>query len=43
MAKGKDDLILRDRLQFTLSGGNLAIVYGRTDRDWETIPLLKLI
>ena len=31
MAKGKDDLILRDRLQFTLSGGNLAIVYGRID------------
>jgi len=32
MAKGKDDLILRDRLQFTLDGdGNLPVVYGRID------------
>ena len=32
MARGKNDLILRDRLQFTIgSGGDLAIVYGRVD------------
>jgi len=32
MAKGKSDLILRDRLQFTLdAGGNLDVVYGRVD------------
>ena len=32
MAKGKNDLILRDRLQFTLDGsGDLAVVYGRID------------
>ena len=32
MAKGKSDLILRDRLQFTLdSNGDLPIVYGRVD------------
>ena len=32
MAKGKNDLILRDRLQFTLdAGGDLAVVYGRVD------------
>lgn len=31
MAKGKSDIILRDRLQFTLSGGNLPVVYGRLD------------
>jgi len=32
MAKGKNDLILRDRLQFTIgSNGDLAIVYGRVD------------
>ena len=31
MAKGKDDLILRDRLQFTLSSGSLPVVYGRLD------------
>ena len=32
MAKGKSDLILRDRLQFTLdAGGNLDVVYGRMD------------
>tara|TARA_R100000655_G_C2988616_1_gene192737 strand:+ start:87 stop:668 length:582 start_codon:yes stop_codon:yes gene_type:complete len=31
MAKGKNDLILRDRLQFTLSGGSLPVVYGRLD------------
>jgi len=32
MARGKNDLILRDRLQFTLdASGNLPIVYGRVD------------
>lgn len=32
MAKGKNDLILRDRLQFTLdASGNLPVVYGRID------------
>lgn len=32
MAKGKSDLILRDRLQFTLDNvGNLDVVYGRVD------------
>lgn len=31
MAKGKNDLILRDRLQFTLNGGVLPVVYGRLD------------
>ena len=32
MAKGKNDLILRDRLQFTLdANGDLPIVYGRVD------------
>ena len=32
MAKGKNDLILRDRLQFTFDGnGDLAVVYGRID------------
>lgn len=32
MAKNKGDLILRDRLQFTLDGsGNLDVVYGRID------------
>jgi hypothetical protein len=32
MAKGKNDLILRDRLQFTIgSGGDLDVVYGRID------------
>jgi len=32
MAKGKNDLILRDRLQFTVgTGGDLDVVYGRID------------
>ncbi|GAG76145.1 unnamed protein product, partial [marine sediment metagenome] len=32
MARGKNDLILRDRLQFTLdANGDLAAVYGRVD------------
>ena len=32
MAKGASDLILRDRLQFTLDGtGNQTTVYGRFD------------
>lgn len=32
MAKRADDIILRDRLQFTLNGsGNLPVVYGRLD------------
>ena len=32
MARGKNDLILRDRLQFTIgTGGDLPIVYGRVD------------
>ncbi len=32
MAKGKNDLILRDRLQFTLdASGDLPVVYGRID------------
>jgi len=32
MARGKNDLILRDRLQFTIgSSGNLDVVYGRID------------
>ncbi len=32
MARGKNDLILRDRLQFTLDGaGSLDVVYGRVD------------
>ena len=32
MARGKNDLILRDRLQFTVdSQGDLAVVYGRVD------------
>lgn len=32
MARAKDDLILRDRLQFTLNAqGDLPIVYGRVD------------
>ena len=32
MARGKNDLILRDRLQFTIgSNGDLSIVYGRVD------------
>ncbi len=32
MARGKNDLILRDRLQFTLdANGDLPVVYGRVD------------
>jgi len=32
MAKGKSDVILRDRLQFTLSAtGDMNVVYGRLD------------
>ena len=32
MARGKNDLILRDRLQFTLdANGDLPVVYGRID------------
>lgn len=32
MAKRADDIVLRDRLQFTLNGsGNLPVVYGRLD------------
>ncbi len=32
MAKRSDDIVLRDRLQFTLNGsGNLPVVYGRLD------------
>ena len=32
MARGKNDLILRDRLQFTLdANGDLDVVYGRID------------
>lgn len=32
MAKRSDDIVLRDRLQFTLDGsGNLPVVYGRLD------------
>ncbi|GAG94271.1 unnamed protein product, partial [marine sediment metagenome] len=32
MAKGKNDVILRDRLQFDVSStGNTALVYGRID------------
>jgi len=40
MAKGKNDLILRDRLQFTFdSNGAVATLYGRVDlSDYVSIP-----
>jgi hypothetical protein len=39
MAKRNDDIVLRDRLQFTLNGsGNLPVVYGRLDlSDWVSV------
>ena len=43
MAKGSNDIILRDRLQFeTSSIGNVALVYGRIDlSDYVSIPEAK--
>jgi len=40
MAKGKNDLILRDRLQFTFnSSGSVSTLYGRVDlSDYVSIP-----
>ena len=40
MAKGKDDLILKDRMQFELdANGNVATLYGRVDlSDYVSIP-----
>ena len=39
MAKRENDIVLRDRLQFTLDGsGNLPVVYGRLDlSDWVSV------
>lgn len=39
MAKRDNDIVLRDRLQFTLDGnGNLPVVYGRLDlSDWVSV------
>jgi hypothetical protein len=43
MAKGANDIILRDRLQFDIdSVGNTALVYGRVDlSDYVSIPEAK--
>lgn len=42
MAKGTNDVILRDRLQFTLNGsGDLAVVYGRLDLSDYVNPVEK--
>lgn len=43
MAKGSNDIILRDRLQFDIdSNGNTALVYGRVDMsDYVSIPEAK--
>ena len=43
MAKGSNDLILRDRLQFeTTTGGSVSLVYGRIDfSDYVSIPEAK--
>ncbi len=43
MAKGANDIILRDRLQFDISDvGNTALVYGRVDlSDYVSIPEAK--
>jgi len=39
MAKGPNDIILRDRLEFTLSGGDLSLVWGRINLDDYVNPL----
>lgn len=42
MAKGTNDVILRDRLQFTLDGGgDLPVVYGRLDLSSYVNPVEK--
>lgn len=42
MAKGTNDLILRDRLQFDIVAGATALVYGRIDlSDYVSIPEAK--
>ena len=39
MAKGKNDIILRDRMQFTFSGDDIPTLYGRVDlSDYVSIP-----
>ena len=39
MAKGKNDLILRDRMQFTFTGDDIPTLYGRVDlSDYVSIP-----
>ena len=40
MAKGKNDIILRDRMQFTIgTGGDVSTLYGRVDlSDYVSIP-----
>ena len=39
MAKGKNDLILRDRMQFTFTGADIPTLYGRVDlSDYVSIP-----
>lgn len=39
MAKGPNDIILRDRLEFQLSGGDLSLVWGRINLDDYVNPL----
>jgi|TARA_R110000751_G_C13780976_1_gene481026 hypothetical protein len=39
MAKGPNDIILRDRLEFTLTGGSLGLVWGRINLDDYVNPL----
>lgn len=39
MAKGTNDIILRDRLEFKLTGGDLGLVWGRINLDDYVNPL----
>jgi len=39
MAKGPNDIILRDRLEFKLTGGDLGLVWGRINLDDYVNPL----
>lgn len=41
MAKGGNDIILRDRLQFDVTGGDVATVYGRLDLSDYVNPVEK--
>ena len=39
MAKGRNDIILRDRMQFTFTGDDIPTLYGRVDlSDYVSIP-----